>query len=233
MLNGRCGKGFDVCWCEDMSSETDQLEKNPFNICIWKAKEECGDCSLHNEIHCEMHRSDTLMFGGSAMLFFIPSIGGMLLGGMWPWVIGYFIYWLIFFELWENRVLCSHCPFYAEDGGQGHTLHCYANYGLYKTWPYNPSPMSRSHQIQFLVALTIFGGYPIPFLILSNQLLFLGLTIAGIGIWLSVLKFNICPRCVNFSCPLNSVPKKTMDAFLKRNPVMMKAWIDSGYELSA
>ncbi|MFW9965665.1 MAG: hypothetical protein ACFFEA_00790 [Candidatus Thorarchaeota archaeon] len=216
-----------------MNDEIDQLEKNPFNICIWKPKEECGNCSLHNEIHCEMHRSDTLMFAGSAMLFFIPSIGGMLYGGMWLWVIGYFIYWAIFFELWENRVLCSHCPFYAENGGQGHTLHCYANYGLYKTWPYNPSPMSRSHQIQFLVALVIFAGYPIPFLILSNQLLFLGFTIMGIGVWLSVLKFKICPRCLNFSCPLNSVPKEIVDAFLRRNPVMMKSWIESGYELSA
>jgi len=220
-----------VCWCTDMNDEIDQLEKNPFNICIWKPKEECGNCSLHNEIHCEMHRSDTLMFGGSAMLFFVPSIGGMLLGGLWPWVIGYFIYWLIFFEIWENRVLCSHCPFYAEDGGQGHTLHCYANYGLYKTWPYNPSPMSRSHQIQFIIALTIFGGYPIPFLILSNQLLFLGLTITGIGVWLSVLKFKICPRCLNFSCPLNGVSKEKVDAFLRRNPVMREAWEDCGYRL--
>lgn len=214
-----------------MGAEINVAEKNPHNICIWKPKEDCSDCSLGDDIHCEMHRSDTLMFGGSAMLFFIPAIGGMILGGMGLWLIGYFVYWLIFFELWENRVLCSHCPFYAEDGGQGHTLHCYANYGLYKTWPYNPAPLSRSHQIQFIIGLLIFVGYPIPFLILSGQVLFLVFALVGTMTWLTVLKLKICPRCLNFSCPLNSVSKETVDEFLKRNPVMLKAWEESGYVL--
>ncbi|MHA1930026.1 MAG: hypothetical protein ACTSV2_15750 [Candidatus Thorarchaeota archaeon] len=163
------------------------------------------------------------------MVFFIPTILGMYFGGMGWWLLGWFAYLIVFFELWENRILCAHCPYYAENGGQGHTLHCYANYGLYKTWPYDPRPMSRSHKIQFLVALSIFVGYPLPFLFLSGQ--YLALLIAGIGIvfWLATLKIKICPRCLNFSCPLNSVPKDIVDSFLKRNPVMCQAWEDCGY----
>jgi len=172
-------------------------------------------------------------YKGALPLIILAVIGFLIVGLLFSWLpaIIYIGFWVFFFGFFEIKVLCSHCPFYAEDGGQGHTLHCYANYGLYKTWPYNPSPMSRSHQIQFIIALTIFGGYPIPFLILSNQLLFLGLTITGIGVWLSVLKFKICPRCLNFSCPLNGVSKEKVDAFLRRNPVMREAWEDCGYRL--
>ena len=169
------------------------------------------------------------MFGGTAMVFFVPTILGMYFGGMGWWLLGWFVYLFVFFELWENRILCAHCPYYAENGGQGHTLHCYANYGLYKTWPYDPRPMGRSHKVQFLVALSIFVGYPLPFLFLSEQYLVLLIAMIGIVVWLTVLKFKICPHCLNFSCPLNSVPKNLVDAFLKRNPVMRQAWEDCGY----
>jgi hypothetical protein len=172
------------------------------------------------------------MFMGGALLFFIPSFYGMIVGGMGWWLLGYFVYWVVFFEVWENRVLCSHCPYYAEDGGQGHTLHCYANYGLYKTWPYNPKPMSRSHQIQFLIGLLIFAGFPLPFLYFVEQYSMLMIAVLGIAAWIITLKLKICPSCLNFSCPLNSVPKNIVDEFLLRNPVMRKAWEESGYQLN-
>ncbi|MHA2349083.1 MAG: hypothetical protein ACXADL_05565 [Candidatus Thorarchaeota archaeon] len=207
-------------------------EKNPHNICIWNSKENCEDCTLSEEIHCEMHRSDTIMFMGGALLFFIPSFYGMIVGGMGWWLLAYFVYWVVFFEVWENSVLCSHCPYYAEDGGQGHTLHCYANYGLYKTWPYNPKPMSRSHQIQFLIGLLIFAGFPLPFLYIAEQYLMLSIAGLGIAAWMIILKSKICPRCLNFSCPLNSVPKYIVDKFLLRNPVMRNAWEECGYTLN-
>ncbi len=213
----------------ESKSEEQAVEKNPHNICIWKPKEECGDCTLKYEVNCEIRRKDTLMFGVSAFMFFIPAIAGMWFGGMGWWILAYFAYWLVFFELWENRILCSHCPFYAEDGGQGHILHCYANYGLYKTWPYNPSPMTRSHKIQFIIALGIFVGFPMPFLVISQQFIFLVFAIIGAMTWLAVLRLKICPRCLNFSCPMNRVPKRTVDAFLKRNPVMREAWEETGY----
>ena len=162
-------------------------------------------------------------------MFFVPAIAGMFIGGNGLGLIGYFAYWIVFFGLWENRVLCSHCPFYAEQGGQGHVLHCYANYGLYKLWPYDPRPMSSSHKVQFLIALGVFVGYPLPFLITSVQYFYLSITLIGIVAWLTILKLRICPKCLNFSCPFNSVPKNVVDDFLKHNPVMRKAWEECGY----
>jgi len=47
------------------------------------------------------------------------------------------------------------------------------------------------------------------------------------------LKKQICPRCVNFSCPLNAVPKPIVDKYLSKNPVMRKAWEKHGYQLDS
>jgi hypothetical protein len=43
--------------------------------------------------------------------------------------------------------------------------------------------------------------------------------------------FYFCSKCVNFSCPLNHVPKSMVDEYLERNPVMKEAWEKSGYKL--
>ncbi|MHA1728499.1 MAG: DUF3784 domain-containing protein [Promethearchaeota archaeon] len=215
----------------------EKIGKNPFGICIWRYKEPngpkkaCNDCSLNEVIHCRMNHVDSVMFAIGFFGFLIPAVWGMVAGGTGWWLIGYFLYWGIFFEVWENRVLCAHCPFYAEDGGKGHQLHCYANYGFYKTWSYNPTPMSRSHRIQFLIGVGILMMFPIPFLIIGKQYLELLIAVIGIAVWLIILTQKICKTCLNFSCPLNGVPKNIVDAFLKLNPVMRKAWEESGYKL--
>lgn len=49
--------------------------------------------------------------------------------------------------------------------------------------------------------------------------------------FVAVLKTFFCPTCVNFSCPLNSVPKSVVDAYLSKNPVMRNAWEKVGYTL--
>jgi len=41
-----------------------------------------------------------------------------------------------------------------------------------------------------------------------------------------------CSRCINFSCVGNTVPKKEVDEYLRRNPVMEKAWESSGYKIN-
>ena len=42
--------------------------------------------------------------------------------------------------------------------------------------------------------------------------------------FVTVLKTFFCTQCVNFSCPLNTVPKSVVDAYLRKNPVMKEAW---------
>ena len=46
-----------------------------------------------------------------------------------------------FFGFIETRVLCSHCPHYAEEGA---SLRCWANYGSPKLFKYRPGPMSTT-----------------------------------------------------------------------------------------
>lgn len=63
---------------------------------------------------------------------------------------------------------------------------------------------------------------------------FIGLFLAcllSVGTFLYALKVFFCPKCVNFSCPFNTVPKTAVDEYLKRNPVMKEAWEKSAYKL--
>ena len=46
-----------------------------------------------------------------------------------------------------------------------------------------------------------------------------------------ILKARFCARCVNFSCPLNTVSRARVDAYLAHNLVMREAWEKSGYRL--
>jgi hypothetical protein len=38
------------------------------------------------------------------------------------------------------------------------------------------------------------------------------------------LKRFLCSRCMNFACPLNSVPDSVREAFWDRNPAVAQAW---------
>ena len=62
----------------------------------------------------------------------------------------------------------------------------------------------------------------------------IGVTIATLlaGLqFLYILMYYFCSRCVNFSCPLNRVPKFRVDGYLAKNSVMKDAWQRSGYTL--
>jgi hypothetical protein len=160
--------------------------------------------------------------------FGIAVIAGMIRSGYGWHLLGWFAYWILFFFVWEARILCSHCPYWAEEG---RTLHCHANYGVSKIWRYRPGPMSTSEKMQFLIGGLIFIGYPFPFLLLGGQyILVLVALSAAIASGFNLRK-NVCTRCVNFSCPMNTVPKPLVDAYLSRNPAMRKAWEANGYRL--
>ena len=137
-------------------------------------------------------------------------------------------FWLIFFEFWEIRILCSHCPYYAE---KGRALHCIANWGSLKVWRYHPEPMSRAEKIQLFIGFIILGGYPFPFLVLGGRYILAALAAWGLLIFFWTLRKYTCSKCVNFSCPINRVPKNVVDEFLKRNPTMRKAWEEHGWKV--
>lgn len=202
--------------------------RNPYGICTWQDDANCTGCSIEGGLNCRFNRGDLLYFLALFSPPAIAAVAGMIKSGFGWWLAGWIGYMVFFFFIWEARILCSHCPYWAEET---RVLHCPANYGVIKIWRYHPEPMSTAEKVQFLVGAGALVGYPFPFLILGGEYLLAVLTLAGFVSFVFSLKKNICTRCVNFSCPLNAVSKPTVDEYLSRNPVMRKAWEEHGYQL--
>jgi hypothetical protein len=139
---------------------------NPYDICTWRVEAACEGCPLFERLKCRFDRGDLLHFLGMTGCVGIPAVLGMVAGGYGWYLLGWAAIWLVFFGLWEIRILCSHCPYYAERGA---TLHCIANYGCPKVWRYHPEPISTPEKIQLMIGFVLVGGYPFPFLILGQQ----------------------------------------------------------------
>ncbi len=201
---------------------------NPYNICTWKDTSECNNCPINGELICHFHRKYLYSFIGLFFIFAITSFVGVILAGYGWFLLGWIGFWLFFFEFWEISILCSHCPYYAEEG---RTLHCIANYSSLKIWKYHPEPMNLSEKIQLMIGFIILVGYPVVLLILGNQFILLIVVIIEIIVFFCFLIIKRCGSCLNFSCPLNHVKKEVIDSFLKKNPVMRETWEDKGYKI--
>ncbi|MFX1238190.1 MAG: hypothetical protein ACFFAS_14810 [Promethearchaeota archaeon] len=208
-------------------------KNNSYKLCIFGDKSECNECNLKEKLDCHFDLKKLICFGG--LFFFIVitgSIGLIFNGLMVEFIISLIslvIFAIIFFEFWEIRILCSHCPFYSE---KGKFLRCYGNYGSLKIWKYHPEPMSKNEKIQLLIGFVIiFSIIAIPIIILLLNQLYIWsvLPIIGYILWFYDIKKFHCPKCNNFSCPLNKQSKQVIDEFLKRNPVMKEAWEKSGW----
>ncbi len=192
-------------------------------MCIWEPVSWCGTCQAEGKLMCHFDRKDMLHFFMIIFPYWVTTIGGVIRAGygcyLWFWP----LYGFFFFFIWEARVLCRHCPYWAEDS---RVLHCHANYGVVKIWKYDPGPMSQAEKIQFIIGASLLMGFPFPFLILGQEYLLalIGLSTVISGVFL--LRKNVCSRCINFSCPMNTVPDDLVDVFLEHNPAMQKAWED-------
>ncbi|MFW9901870.1 MAG: hypothetical protein ACFFDY_11420 [Candidatus Thorarchaeota archaeon] len=202
--------------------------KSNYEICTWKNSEVCDVCSIKGKLICHFRTKFLLSFLSYFLVYVITTFIGIILGGFGWYLLGWIGFWLFFFEVWEIRILCSHCPYYAEEGN---TLHCIANYSSLKLWKYHPEPMNLSEKIQLIVGFIILMGYPLIFLILGRQFIFLIISIVEILVFFSFLSIKRCGACPNFSCPFNRVEKEIVDSFLENNPIMKKAWKDSGYKI--
>ena len=218
------------------------------SCCTWKDEANCIDCSLQDTLNCRWDNKLLLRFFyvfSPAFLFIsIGIILGAIKLGNWWWfgvIIGYFA---LFFIV-ETRILCSHCPFYSEEGK---ILHCLANQGFIKYCNYHPEPMNKFEKRLLLTGFVLFGAVPLSnqiinvIMVTMNQESFtlnyqivlwiiLGLTAISIGFGFLFLSKKICIDCINFSCPLNKVKKQKIDEYLRKNPTMLKAWLDCGYKL--
>jgi hypothetical protein len=202
--------------------------KNPQLPCTWQPSEDCAGCELEADLMCRFDSSDLTSFLLNFLPIAITVVAGMIIGGYGLFLLPWFAFWIFFFFVWEARVLCSHCPFWAEPG---RILHCHANYGVVKFWRYRPGPMSRSERVQFIAGALILIGFPFVFLLLGSQYLLACIALATVISAAFNLRKHVCTRCIHFSCPVNAVPKSIVDAYLRRNPSIREAWEASGYRL--
>lgn len=154
-------------------------------------------------------------------------------------------FYIAFFLVLEIRILCSHCPYYSR---KGVTLRCLSKNGALRIWRYHPEPMNRFKRVNLVVGLSFFGAFPVlvqaygvAFIAVNyadySQMALLGMigfmvaTLLCSITYFAVFLIYICPKCVNFSCPMNRVPMSIVDEYLEMNPVMREAWEEAGYRV--
>jgi hypothetical protein len=193
---------------------------DPNKPIITCASASCEGCEVGQKLHCHFRARDLARFLLNALSPFLLATAGIVrVSGWWlaPWLIAA----LGYFGFLEIRVMCSHCPHYAE---QGASLKCWANYGSPKLWKYRPGPMSRMETFWFFSGFVVILVYPLVFLLIGAQWFLLAmyvLTAAGAAV---TLLTSFCSQCMNFACPLNRVDGTTRWAFFERNPTIAQAW---------
>ena len=182
--------------------------------------ESCEGCEAGQRVHCHFHARDLVHFALNALpLFLLGGAGIVHLG--WGWLVPWLVAIISYFFFVEIRVMCAHCPHYAEAGG---TLRCWANYGAPKIWKYRPGPMSKAEKVIFVGGLILIGGYPLVLLLIGRRWFLLVVYVLSLAGAASTLRMFLCSRCMNFACPLNTVDERVRQAFFERNPAVAQAW---------
>ena len=191
--------------------------QKPLSTCESDA---CDDCIINSDLHCHFSLKDWIHFLFIAFPpFLIGGAGIYYMNGflLIPWV----IFCIAFFGSIEIRVMCSHCPHYAESLT---SLKCWANYGSPKLWKYRPGPMTIIEKTIFFGGFALVWGYSLVFLILSRQIFLLVVySMTTVGFFMTLISF-MCSQCMNFACPLNHVDEKVRNQFFDKNPIVAKAW---------
>jgi len=190
------------------------------NPCTARDSHYCIDCELRQRLMCRYDQRDTLHFAVIFLPFLISSIAGVLKAGFRYALFGWLVYMLVFFFVWEARVICRHCPFWAQEG---RILRCHANYGVIKLWKYHPSQISRSEKAQFITGGLILIVFPMVWMAVGGEFLVLTVTCILAAGWILLLRRGHCSRCVNFSCPLNTVSLRLRDCYNVRSSAVHDA----------
>ncbi|MBU0496508.1 MAG: hypothetical protein KKC68_03155 [Candidatus Thermoplasmatota archaeon] len=209
-------------------------------FCTFDLNASCTSCINHNKIFCKPDTnkvvvSHLLEFSYLTMAVFGVMVTSWILQ-FWLPTIFFIIFIPIFFIVFQARITCSHCPYYAESR---RILHCTENHFTPKLWRYHPEPITRWEQIGTILCFTFLGAYPLfvelygiltlwkisPTVIalLGALGIFLG-TILTLTIFYLTFFMLYCPHCINFSCVFNKVPQKYVDEYLRRNPIIQQAW---------
>jgi hypothetical protein len=188
--------------------------------------ESCEGCAIADQVHCHFRASelrDFLLVAAPA--FVLGAVGIMRAGRGWGWLLPWLGLVLGYFGFLEIRVMCSHCPHYAEPGS---TLKCWANYGAPKLWRYRPDPMSGWETLLFFAGAAVVVGYPLAWMMVGRQWLVTAAFVAAGAGGITMLRTFLCTQCMSFACPLNRVPRAVREAFWERNPSVGEAWKREG-----
>lgn len=226
------------------------MDKETVKIsCTWKDKIDCADCNVEELLNCRFDKKKWLFFVFNQMPARFFAIFGLVLTGLlyrwWPLIVfGAIASFFIIFGI-EIRVVCTHCPFYSSESK---ILRCYGLTGSLKLWKYHPGPMKfwekAVETIYFLFMLcwpVAFESYLISLIAVNyssyglysllGMIAILSATIISSLQFAYILRVVFCSKCINFSCPINKVPKKIVDTYLAKNLVMREAWEKAGYKL--
>lgn len=185
------------------------------------ARETCDGCEIEGEIACTQMAADMAEMVLPAAGFFIPFLAGMLKGGHRNALRVWLGLTALFFGYVEIKILCSHCPRYAEEG---RFLKCYAHWGFPKIPRYDPGPMSALEKAVWLVCVSALVTYHVPFFIRKRQWRSLLLTTLAAAAFVFTVYRTHCGRCPNLSCPGNHVPEHVREIFSGYYPGIAGAW---------
>lgn len=192
--------------------------QKPLTTC---SSPDCLNCPVKEQIVCHFNGRQLARFLLITLPFFILSCIGLIRINTWLFLL-WFGLAMGFFYIIENRVMCSHCPHYADN--ESSTLKCWANYSVPKIFKYRPGPMSTVENILFFTGLASVFLFPPVFMLLDARWTLLALSIIALagGAWF--MSRTMCNHCMNFACPLNRVDKTAREAFFERNPSIARAW---------
>lgn len=182
---------------------------------------DCHGCPVDESLHCHFRPIELTHF----LVICAPSfiIGGVALWAVAWWVLAIWVAMAVgYFGFFEVRVMCSHCPHYAEEGK---SLQCRANHGSPKLWTYRPGPMSTPETLGFFGGMALVWGYPLAFLVAIGSWLLLLLYVLTTAGFFMTLKMFLCSQCINFACPLNGVDQARRELFFARNPSVAEHWL--------
>jgi hypothetical protein len=174
--------------------------------------DDCSSCLVGKEVTCHFTGRQLARFYAIVLPSFILAVVGLSRVGVVAGLI-WAVILIVFFIFVETRVLCSHCPHYAESS---RVLRCWANYGIPKIWAYRPGPMNSAERIVFFSGLVCVWGFPLAAMTIHGLWLLLVLYIIATCAFFGLLAFLQCRRCINLACPLNRVPVAVRKEFIQR-----------------
>ena len=184
------------------------------------SRQTCEGCEIQGKLLCVHTRRDLADFAVLFVVWVIPFLAGMVIGEFWIGLGVWIGFAVLFFGYVEALVLCRHCPHYTEEG---FFLRCHANWGLPKIPKFNPGPMNKVEGIIWLLYGAVLFLYYVPFFVISQQWLLLGITTWALIAASWTVQRTQCRRCYHLSCPVNRVPEEIRKGFFKNYPQFSKS----------